>query len=117
MHRRHFTGTLLTAAGGLALAPRGLWSASLPGRPGNGKPPKSPDLRIDGPRLNRSLEALALSGGEWGGPNRRVAYSDADRMGGTWSGSGWNRWVFPPGSTQQGISWAPFRGACRDWPR
>ena len=73
MDRRHFTGTMLAAGGGLALGPRGLWGAATP----------SPlaELRIDGPRLNRSLEALATSGGEWGGPNRRVAYSDADRVG------------------------------------
>lgn len=81
MHRRRFTGTLLTAAGGLALAPRGLWGASLPGVPGVAGRSQAPDLRIDGARLNRSLEALAPSGGEWGGPNRRVAYSDADRVG------------------------------------
>ena len=73
MDRRRFTGTMLAAGGGLALGPRGLWGAATP----------SPlaDLRIDGLRLNRSLEALATSGGEWGGANRRVAYSDADRVG------------------------------------
>ena len=81
MDRRYFTGTMLTATGGLALGARGLLGASLPVFPAVGRLSQAPDLRIDGPRLNRSLEALAPSGGEWRGPNRRVAYSDADRVG------------------------------------
>ena len=81
MDRRTFTGTMLTAAGGLALGPRGL-QATAAGAPDRFAPASLlSDLRIDGLRLNRSLEALAVSGGEWGGPNRRVAYSDADRAG------------------------------------
>jgi beta-ureidopropionase / N-carbamoyl-L-amino-acid hydrolase len=80
MDRRNFTRRLVGALGALSLAPARSWAEGLSRRPGGrGRPGLAPsDLRVDGGRLNRTLDELARFGRTPEGGISRVAFSDAD---------------------------------------
>lgn len=94
MHRREFarwivralpSASLLPAAGVLAASatPSSSWAGIPPTglRPnGRGTDPASaiPDVEVNGPRLNRTMEELARFGATLEGGTNRVAFSDAD---------------------------------------
>jgi N-carbamoyl-L-amino-acid hydrolase len=82
MHRREFHHRLLGATAALLVGSRSARVVAGATRSLTPDPrPPTPDLRVNGARLNEHLQALGAFGRNPQGGVSRVAYSDADRQG------------------------------------